>query len=106
MRKITALATSSTYPILWRGILLAALFLKSWYSPSVIPVYLYKFVSKVAGDTAFTLIPKGANSKALDLVSISSPALVIQYPMVPALGLDPYEHDTLTMHPLDRLRYL
>ena len=40
VRKITALATSSTVAILYNGILDEALFLKFWYSFSVIPVYL------------------------------------------------------------------
>lgn len=89
VRKIIALATSSTLAILCNGILFAALFLNYWYSASVIPVYLYKFVSIVVGETALTLIPRGASSNADDLVSISRPAFVMQYPMVPAFGLEP-----------------
>lgn len=64
------------------------------------PVYLYKLVSIIEGLTAFTLMPKGANSNADVLVSISRPAFVIQYPIVPAFGFDPRLLDTLTMQPL------
>jgi len=70
------------------------------------PVYLYKLVSIVVGDTAFTLIPIGANSNALVLVSISNPALVMQYPIVPGLGLLPWVHDKFTMHPFAISKYL
>jgi hypothetical protein len=97
---MTALATSSTEPILYIGIQDEALFLKPEYSSSLIPVYLYKFVSIVEGLTALTLIPSGASSKAVHLVNISRPALVMQYPMVPALGLLPYELEMLMMQPL------
>jgi hypothetical protein len=97
---MTAFATSSTDPILYKGIQDAALFLNPEYSSSLIPVYLYRFVSTVEGLTALTLIPSGANSNAVHLVNISNPAFVIQYPMVPALGLLPYELEILIMHPL------
>lgn len=73
-----ALATSSTVAILYNGTLEAVLFLNYWYSASDIPVYLYRLVSIMFGWTALTLIPKGASSSAAHLVSISSPALVMQ----------------------------
>ncbi len=73
-----ARATSSTVAILYRGMFEAALFVKSLYSYSDIPVYLYIFDSIVAGETAFIRIPIGASSSAEHLVSISKPALVMQ----------------------------
>ena len=49
VKKIMALATSSTVAILYRGMLEAALLLNYWYSASLMPVYLYRFVSMVVG---------------------------------------------------------
>jgi hypothetical protein len=57
VRKIIALATSSVDAMRLSGILLEALFLNDAYSDSLIPVYLYMFVSMVEGETQFTLIP-------------------------------------------------
>lgn len=109
-----ALATSSTVAILWNGILAAALFLSLSQSGSFIPVNLYMLVSVMAGHTAFTRMPRGANSRADDFcqhfymergqirkrMNVPRPAFVIQQPMVPALGLLPRVQETLTMHPL------
>ena len=100
------LATSSTLAIRLSGTLAAARFLNCWYSSSDMPVYRYKLVSIVHGATALTRIPKGASSNALHFVSISRPALVMQQPIVPALGRLPAVQETLTMQPLESSRYL
>jgi hypothetical protein len=100
-RKIIAFATSSSLAILYIGILAAALALRDYSSVSFKPAYLYKFVSTIQGATQFTLTPKGANSKALVFVSISIPALAMQYPINPVSGLLPFSLLTLIIQPLD-----
>ena len=78
VRKITAFETSISVAVLANGIVFFTLFLRASDSGSESPANLYKFVSTKEGDTAFTLIPNGANSIAEDFVSISTPALVMQ----------------------------
>ena len=53
------------------------------------------------GDTALTLMPKGASSIAEACVSISRPALLMEYPIKPASGLEPLSQLTLMIQPLD-----
>ena len=48
-----------------------------------------------------TLIPNGANSRAHDLVNISTPALHIEYPIRPGSGRLPLSQLTLMTTPLD-----
>jgi len=77
VRKTTALATSSGIASLLKGLFSAAQDQNPSNSKLLRPAYQYRLVSQGAAATAFTQIPKGANSIAEALVSISSPALVI-----------------------------
>ena len=101
VRNMIALATSSAAPTRFIGILFVALFLRASSSGSDIPADLYKFVSTKEGATQLTLMPKGASSIAEAWVSISTPALLMQYAIRPGSGRLPLSELTLITHPLE-----
>jgi len=69
------------------------------YSNSVNPAYLYIFVYRNDDETVLTRTPNLASSMDADLVSMSKPALDMQYEINPGYGLLPFKHDMLTMQP-------
>lgn len=83
VKNTIAFPTSSGSASHFKGLFSSALLLNPSYSNLLRPEYQNKLVSVIAGATAFTLIPKGAYSSADAFVSISSPAFVMLYEMVP-----------------------
>lgn len=91
--------TSSILAGLAIGLVSHSLCITDSFSSSVRPACLYIFVFKNDGDTQLTRTPNLANSRAADLVIISSPAFDIQYEINPGYGLLPFKHDKLTTQP-------
>ena len=83
VRNTIALATSSGIANRLNGLFSAAHDQKPSNSKLLNPAYQYRLVSQGEAATALTLIPNGANSIAEAFVSISKPALVMLYEIVP-----------------------
>lgn len=91
--------TSSILPMRPIGLVSFSFCITESFSISVRPAYLNRFVFSKELETQLHLTPNLANSMAADFVSISSPALLMQYEIRPGCGREPLIHDTLTMHP-------
>ena len=95
--------TSSIVPALPIGFVSASLFIILWFSHSVKPATLYRFVSRKELETQLILTPKRANSIAADLVIISSPAFDMQYEIRPGYGFVPLIQEIFIIEPWEAI---